>query len=68
MFPGHSHSWEDVELLKKSWDGNAVLKGIQSVADARRCVADGMRGVVSVHGWRQQDGGMSSLGMLLHIL
>lgn len=69
VFPGHSHSWEDVEFLKKHWDGPIVLKGIQSVADARKCVEVGVQGiVVSNHGGRQQDGGVSSLGMLPHIV
>lgn len=69
VFPGHSHSWEDIEFLKKHWDGPIVLKGIQSVADARKCVEVGVHGlVVSNHGGRQQDGGVSSLGMLPHIV
>lgn len=69
IFPGHSHSWEDVEFLKKHWDGPIVLKGIQSVADARKCVEVGVQGiVVSNHGGRQQDGGVSSLGMLPRIV
>lgn len=69
VFPGHSHSWEDVEFLKKHWDGPIVLKGIQSVADARKCVEVGVQGiVVSNHGGRQQDGGVSSLGMLPRIV
>ncbi|KAL1858731.1 hypothetical protein Daus18300_009865 [Diaporthe australafricana] len=69
VFPGHSHSWEDVEFLKKHWDGPIVLKGIQSVADARKCVEVGVQSVVvSNHGGRQQDGGVSSLGMLPRIV
>ncbi|KAI3399108.1 hypothetical protein diail_7687 [Diaporthe ilicicola] len=69
VFPGHSHSWEDVEFLKRHWDGPIVLKGIQSVADARRCAEVGVQGiVVSNHGGRQQDGGVSSLGMLPRIV
>ncbi|ROW08696.1 hypothetical protein VPNG_06452 [Cytospora leucostoma] len=68
VFPGHSHSWEDVEFLKQHWDGPIVLKGIQSVADARQAVEAGVQGiVVSNHGGRQQDGGVSSLGVLPHI-
>ena len=68
VFPGHSHSWEDIQFLKEHWDGPIVLKGIQSVADARQAVDAGVQGiVVSNHGGRQQDGGVSSLGMLPHI-
>lgn len=69
VFPGHSHSWESFEVLRKHWDGPIVLQGIQSVADARKYVEVGVQGiVVSNHGARQQDGGVSSLGMLLHIV
>ncbi|ROV90993.1 hypothetical protein VSDG_07668 [Cytospora chrysosperma] len=68
VFPGHSHGWEDIEFLREHWDGPIVLKGIQSVADARQAVEAGVQGiVVSNHGGRQQDGGVSSLGMLPHI-
>lgn len=65
VFPGHSHSWEDVRFLQEHWDGPIVLKGIQSVQDAKKSVEAGVQGiVVSNHGGRQQDGGVSSLGML----
>ncbi|GAB7349689.1 hypothetical protein MBLNU459_g0434t2 [Dothideomycetes sp. NU459] len=65
VFPGVSHSWEDVGFLKKHWDGPIVLKGIQTVADARRAAEIGMRGiVVSNHGGRQLDGGIASLAVL----
>ncbi|KAG9676913.1 FMN-dependent alpha-hydroxy acid dehydrogenase, partial [Aureobasidium melanogenum] len=66
---GHSKSWEDLEFLKKHWDGPIVLKGIQTVADARKAVEVGMAGiVVSNHGGRQHDGGVSSLGVLPRIV
>lgn len=69
VFPGHSHSWEDIEFLKEHWDGPIVLKGIQSVGDARKAVEAGVQGiVVSNHGGRQQDGGVSSLAMLPRIV
>lgn len=65
VFPGHSHTWEDIAFLKENWEGPIVLKGIQSVGDARKCVEVGVQGlVVSNHGGRQQDGGVSSLAML----
>lgn len=69
VFPGLSHSWEDLEFLKKHWDGPIVLKGIQTVADAKRAVEAGMQGiVVSNHGGRQLDGGVASLTMLPKIV
>lgn len=68
-FPGHSHGWEDIAFLKAHWDGPIILKGIQSVQDARKAVEVGVQGiVVSNHGGRQQDGGVSSLGMLPRIV
>ncbi|EME44191.1 hypothetical protein DOTSEDRAFT_172277 [Dothistroma septosporum NZE10] len=69
IFPGLSHGWEDIKFLQENWDGPIVLKGIQSVADARKCVEAGVQGiVVSNHGGRQVDGGVSSLGMLPKIV
>lgn len=65
VFPGFSHSWEDIKFLQKHWDGPIVLKGIQSVADAKKAVEVGVQGiVVSNHAGRQTDGGNSSLGVL----
>lgn len=69
IFNGFSHSWKDVKFLQEHWDGPIVLKGIQSIADAKKAVEVGVQGiVVSNHGGRQQDGGNSSLGMLPHIV
>ncbi|KAI9151914.1 L-lactate dehydrogenase (cytochrome) [Paramyrothecium foliicola] len=69
VFPGHSHTWEDIAFLKEHWEGPIVLKGIQSVEDARKCCEVGVQGiVVSNHGGRQQDGGCSSLGVLPRIV
>ena len=68
IFPGMSKGWEDIKFLQEHWDGPIILKGIQTVADARKAVEVGVQGiVVSNHGGRQQDGGNSSLGMLPHI-
>lgn len=63
--PGTSHTWEDLKFLKANWDGPIVLKGIQTVADAKKAVEYGMQGiVVSNHGGRQQDGVPGSLDSL----
>ena len=42
VFPTLSHSWEDVKSLREHWDGPIILKGIQTVADARKCVELGV--------------------------
>ena len=69
VFPGISHSWEDIAFLKQHWDGPIVLKGIQTPEDAKRSVEAGVQGiVVSNHGGRQQDGGIGSLDMLPEIV
>lgn len=69
VFPGLSHGWEDVKFLQEHWDGPIVLKGIQTVADAKKCAEIGVQGiVVSNHGGRQQDGGVASLKMLPKIV
>ncbi len=49
-------SWADVEWLQSIWDGPIVLKGIQSVADARLAAGLGVSAVaLSNHGGRQLD-------------
>ncbi|KAF2650239.1 cytochrome b2 (L-lactate cytochrome-c oxidoreductase) [Lophiostoma macrostomum CBS 122681] len=69
VFPGMSHGWEDIKFLQEHWDGPIVLKGIQTIQDAKKAVEAGVQGiVVSNHGGRQQDGGNSSLGVLPHIV
>ncbi|EGP87574.1 uncharacterized protein MYCGRDRAFT_100239 [Zymoseptoria tritici IPO323] len=69
MFPVSSRGWDDIKWLQENWDGPIVLKGIQSVADALKCVELGVAGiVVSNHGGRQVDGCVSSLGMLPRIV
>lgn len=65
IFPGKSHGWKDVKFLQEHWDGPIVLKGIQTVADAKRAQQIGVQGiVVSNHGGRQVDGSVASLDML----
>lgn len=68
-FSGHAHTWEDLKVLRKSWDGPMVLKGILSVADARLAVQHGVEGIiVSNHGGRSLDGAVPSLEMLPEIV
>lgn len=68
-FKGDHFSWDDLKLLKDNWDGPIVLKGIQSIEDAKLAVEHGMNGiVVSNHGGRQVDGCVGSLEMLPEIV
>jgi L-lactate dehydrogenase (cytochrome) len=49
-------AWADVEWVQSLWDGPLILKGIQTVADARRAVELGVQGIgLSNHGGRQLD-------------
>ena len=69
IFPGYSHEWKDLEFLKQHWPADKIiLKGIQTVADARKAAELGLGGiVVSNHGGRQVDGCVASLDMLKDI-
>ena len=50
-------SWSDIDWLRSVWAGPIVLKGIQTVADAKRAVSAGVEGIgLSNHGGRQLDG------------
>jgi lactate 2-monooxygenase len=65
---GHYRDWNDLQTLRKYWDGPIVLKGIQTVEDAHRAIDHGMDGIiVSNHGGRQLDGAISSIDALAEI-
>ena len=52
-----SINWQDVEWLASHWDGPLVIKGIQTVADARKAADAGATAVmISNHGGRQLEG------------
>lgn len=51
-----SLSWTDVEWMRSVWDGPIVIKGIQTVEDARIAADAGVEAVaLSNHGGRQLD-------------
>lgn len=51
-----SLSWSDIEWLRSIWDGPIVLKGVQSVEDARLAADIGLAAIaLSNHGGRQLD-------------
>ncbi|KAK4692477.1 hypothetical protein P7C70_g9118, partial [Phenoliferia sp. Uapishka_3] len=71
VWHGSAWSWEKLPWLIKTWKELSggkpfALKGIQSVADAKRAVEiEGMDGlVVSNHAGRQVDGAIASLDAL----
>jgi lactate 2-monooxygenase len=69
VFSGVPHTWEEIAVLKKYWDGPIVLKGIQHVDDAKKAIEAGCQGIiVSNHGGRQLDGAIGSLEVLPEIV
>jgi lactate 2-monooxygenase len=65
---GTYREWAHLKVLKEHWDGPIVLKGIQTVEDARKAIEHGMDGIiVSNHGGRQVDGAVASLDALADI-
>jgi L-lactate dehydrogenase (cytochrome) len=58
-------TWQDLRWIRDAWGGPILVKGIQSVEDARRAAAEGADGVVvSNHGGRQLDGVRASFHVL----
>jgi L-lactate dehydrogenase (cytochrome) len=61
----HSLTWKDLDWMIEAWDGPFAIKGVCSVADAKNCVAAGVRGVwISNHGGRQLDSSPATIDML----
>lgn len=64
-----SMSWDDVAEMVRQWNGQFCLKGIMSVADAKRAAEIGCTGIViSNHGGRQLDGSRASFDQLAEIV
>jgi L-lactate dehydrogenase (cytochrome) len=60
-----SLSWSDIEWLQSVWQGPLILKGIQTVADAKQAVAAGVHGIaLSNHGGRQLDDAPSPVELI----
>ena len=52
-----SLSWDDIEWFRSIWNGPIVVKGVQSVADARIAADLGIEAIaISNHGGRQLEG------------
>lgn len=62
-------TWEDIPWIRRHWDGPLVIKGILTVADAKRAVAEGADAIViSNHGGNVLDGSVSTLPILAEIV
>jgi len=64
-----SMNWKDAEEIRKRWGKQFCLKGIMSVADAKRAIDIGATGImVSNHGGRQLDGSRTPFDQLAEIV
>lgn len=62
-------NWDDVAEMVRDWNGEFCLKGIMSVADAKRAVDIGCTGIIlSNHGGRQLDGSRTPFDQLSEIV
>lgn len=62
-------SWKHLEIIRRRWKGNLVVKGILAAADARIAADCGVDGIiVSSHGGRQLDGAVAPLHALPGII
>ncbi|MBP6364403.1 MAG: alpha-hydroxy-acid oxidizing protein [Novosphingobium sp.] len=60
-----SMDWKMAEQLRDDWGGNFALKGVMSVADARRAADMGIDAImISNHGGRQLDGSRAPFDQL----
>ena len=63
-----SLSWRDLDWFRAQWDGPIVLKGIQSVEDARIAADMGIEAfALSNHGGRQLDGAPAPLELVSEV-
>lgn len=61
--------WKAAEAIRADWGGPFALKGVISVADARRAVEIGASAIyVSNHGGRQMDGSRAPFDQLAEIV
>jgi L-lactate dehydrogenase (cytochrome) len=58
-------SWRDVEWMRSVWAGPLVIKGVQTVDDARLAADAGVEAIaLSNHGGRQLDSAPAPLGLV----
>lgn len=64
-----SMNWDDVAEMVRLWDGPFCLKGVMSVADAKRAAEIGCSAIVlSNHGGRQLDGSRAAFDQLAEVV
>lgn len=63
--PAPAQTWDVLRLVRKSWEGPLVVKGVLHPDDARMCRDLGAEGlVISNHGGRQLDSAPAPMDML----
>ena len=61
-------TWDTVRALRKHWHGRLIIKGISDVEDARQAAREDIDGIVlSNHGGRQLDHGLSTISMVADV-
>jgi L-lactate dehydrogenase (cytochrome) len=64
-----SMNWDDVAEMVRIWNGQFCLKGVMSVADAKRAAEIGCTGIIlSNHGGRQLDGSRAPFDQLAEVV
>ena len=64
-----SVNWDDVAKMAQIWNGQFCLKGVMSVADAKRAAQIGCTGIIlSNHGGRQLDVSRTAFDQLAEIV
>jgi len=64
-----SMTWQTAEQIRNDWGGMFCLKGVMSVADARRAIEIGADAImISNHGGRQLDGSRAPFDQLPEIV
>jgi L-lactate dehydrogenase (cytochrome) len=62
-------TWDDVAKMVREWNGQFCLKGVMSVADAKRAAEIGCTGIIlSNHGGRQLDGSRAAFDQLAEVV
>ena len=62
-------SWDDAAAIREQWGSRFVIKGVQCVEDAQRCVEIGADAVMlSNHGGRQLDHAVSPIDLLPEVV
>ncbi len=60
-----SLSWRDIEWIRSVWSGPVIIKGIQTVEDAKIAAESDVHAIaISNHGGRQLDGASSAARLL----